>query len=355
MFNFSFRSYNTNFVLYCRFTFTNISSIKGFRRTIFITLTYTAPKMCYDIIIIGAGPGGLTAGIYARSKMMKTLILEAGRVGGQLTSLYPEKGIHNYPGFETVQARKLSDRLYAQAESMGCEIRDNEPVLEINDGNEELILVTPDKTYHAKSVIIAIGMGRFHPKKMGCKGEDELADKGITYILPVKEELVGKDVVMFGGGNSAIEMALIADSVTNTTIVHRKPEFRADEANVNDLKESNITPVMNANVVSFNGDDHLKSITIEQEGKTFDISADLAVISIGINADLTVLNKWQIELTSEGLIKVDFDMCTNRHGIFACGDVVDYPGKYKQIITACGEAATATVGAYKFVKKPYWA
>jgi len=311
--------------------------------------------MCYDIIIIGAGPGGLTAGIYARSKMMKTLILEAGRVGGQLTSLYPEKGIHNYPGFETVQARKLSDRLYAQAESMGCEIRDNEPVLEINDGNEELVLVTPNNTYHAKSVIIAIGMGRFHPKKMGCKGEDELADKGITYILPVKEELVGKDVVMFGGGNSAIEMALIADSVTNTSIVHRKSEFRADEANVNDLKESNITPIMNANVVSFNGEDRLKSITIEQEGKTFDVSADLAVISIGINADLTVLNKWQIELTPEGLIKVDFDMHTNRHGIFACGDVVDYPGKYKQIITACGEAATATVGAYKFVKKPYWA
>ena len=311
--------------------------------------------MCYDIIIIGAGPGGLTAGIYARSKMMKTLILEAGRVGGQLTSLYPEKGIHNYPGFETVQARKLSDRLYAQAESMGCEIHDNEPVLEINDGNEELLLITPNNTYHAKSVIIAIGMGRFHPKKMGCKGEDELADKGITYILPVKEELVGKEVVMFGGGNSAIEMALIADSVTNTSIVHRKPEFRADEANVSDLKESNIKPIMNANVVSFNGEDRLKSITIEQEGKTFDVSADLAVISIGINADLTVLNKWQIELTAEGLIKVDFDMHTNRHGIFACGDVVDYPGKYKQIITACGEAATATVGAYKFVKKPYWA
>lgn len=311
--------------------------------------------MCYDIIIIGAGPGGLTAGIYARSKLMNTLVIDAGRVGGQLTSLYPEKGIRNYPGFETVQARKLSDRLYAQAESMGCDIHENEKVTEINNGKEELLVVTKKDTYHTKSVIVAIGMGSFHPKRMDCPGEKELADKGISYILPVKEELVGQKVVMFGGGNSAIEMALIADSVTDTTIVHRRPEFRADESNVDDLKNSNVKTVMSASVVSFNGTDALKSITLDQGGNVFDISADLAVINIGINSDLTDLKNWGIDLTSEGLVKVTFDMMTNRHGIFACGDVVDYPGKYKQIITACGEAATAAVSAYKFVKKPYWA
>ncbi|MCL1811508.1 MAG: NAD(P)/FAD-dependent oxidoreductase [Methanomassiliicoccaceae archaeon] len=311
--------------------------------------------MRYDVIIIGAGPGGLTAGIYARSKMMNTLILEAGCVGGQLTSLYPEKGIHNYPGFETVQARKLSDRLYAQAESLGCDIRENEKVIAIDDGNEELVVTTSKGTYHTMSVIVAIGMGSFHPKTMDCPGEKELKDKGVTYILPVKEELVGQKVVMFGGGNSAIEMALIADSVTDTTIVHRRTEFRADEANVKDLNNSNIKKVMSANVVSFNGDDSLRSITLDQEGKVFDVFADLAVINIGINSDLTDLKNWGIDLTPEGLVKVDFDMTTNRHGIFACGDVVDYPGKYKQIITACGEAATAVISSYKFVKKPYWA
>ena len=311
--------------------------------------------MCYDVIIIGAGPGGLTAGIYARSKMMNTLILEAGRVGGQMTALYPEKGIHNYPGYESVQARKLSDKLYAQAESMGCEVRENEKVNEINDGNEELIVVSTKNTYHAKSVVIAIGMGNFHPKKMGCPGEDELENKGVTYIMPVKEELVGKNVVMFGGGNSAIEMALIADSVTDTTIVHRKDEFRADESNVESLKKSNIKTIMNATVISFNGTDHIKSITVNQAGNKFDIDADLAVINIGIDANLDDIKKWNLELTPDGLVKVDNSMSTNRHGIFACGDVVDYPGKYKQIITACGEAATAVIMAYKFVKKPYWA
>ena len=311
--------------------------------------------MSYDVIIIGAGPGGLTAGIYARSKMMDTLILEAGRVGGQLTSLYPEKGIRNYPGFETVQARKLSDRLYAQAESLGCDIREMEKVKEINNGKEELIVVTTKSTYHTKSIIIAIGMGSFHPKKMGCPGEKELTDKGISYVMPVKEELVGKKVVMFGGGNSAIEMALIADSVTETTIVHRRAEFRADESNVDDLNHSNIKIVMNANVKSFNGTDSLTGVTLDQAGEVFDIDAELAVINIGIDSDLTDLKNWGIDLTPDGLVKVTFDMLTNRNGIFACGDVVDYPGKYKQIITACGEAATAAVSAYKFVKKPYWA
>ena len=157
--------------------------------------------MCYDVVIVGAGCAGLTAGIYARSKMMKTLIIDSARVGGQLVSLYPEKGIHNYPGFETIQARKLSDKLYAQAESVECEIKENERVDTIVNGDGELIVNTDKGSYHAKSVIVAIGMGSFKPKKMGCPGEDEFFGKGVTYILPPKEEIVGKKVTMFGGGN----------------------------------------------------------------------------------------------------------------------------------------------------------
>ena len=311
--------------------------------------------MVYDVIIIGAGPGGLTAGIYARSKMMNTLILDSGRVGGQLVALYPEKGIHNYPGFETVQARKLSDKLYAQAESMDCDIRENEPVEDIINGDEKLIVKTSKAEYETLSVVIAIGMGRFTPKRIGADGEEALENKGVSYILPVKEELVGKKVVVFGGGNSAIEMALISDTVTDTTIVHRRDTFRADEINVKNLGESNIRVMTNASPRSFNGDDHLESITLNQDGNEITIPADLAVINIGISADLGILSKWGLELTESGYVKVKEDMSTNRPGIFACGDVIDYPGKYKQIITACGEAATATVSAYKFAKKPYWA
>ncbi len=311
--------------------------------------------MTYDVIIIGAGPGGLTAGIYARSKMMNTLIIESGRVGGQLVSLYPEKGVHNYPGFESVQARKLSDRLYAQAENLECEIHEYEKVLEINDGDEDIVVVTDKGRYHTLSVIISIGMGEFNPKTMDVPGEERFFGKGVEYLLPVKEKLVGQKVTMFGGGNSAIEMALISDSVTDTTIVHRKPEFRADEMNVISLNKSNILKIMDAKTLSFNGNDILESVTIQQGDRTFDIPTDLAIINIGIKVDLGILSKWGLDLTADGLVKVGMDMSTNRIGIFACGDVVDYPGKYKQIITACGEAANAVQMAYKFSKKPYWA
>lgn len=311
--------------------------------------------MCYDVVIIGAGCAGLTAGIYARSKMMKTLILDSGRVGGQLVSLYPEKGIHNYPGFETIQARKLSDKLYAQAESAECEIHEHEKVDQILNGEDELVITTDKGEYHAKSVIIAIGMGSFKPKKMGCPGEEELFGKGVTYILPVKEELVGKKVTMFGGGNSAIDMALIADSVTDTTLVHRRPEFRADEMTVNQLRASQVKTIMSANLVSINGKDHVESVTLSVDGQETVVPTDLAVINIGISADLEDLARWGIELADDGLVKVDFDMTTNRPGVFACGDVVSYPGKVKQITTAMGEATTAVLMAYKFVKKPYWA
>ena len=311
--------------------------------------------MCYDVVIIGAGPAGLTAGIYARSKMMSTLILDSGRVGGQLVSLYPEKGIHNYPGFETIQARKLSDKLYAQAESMECVIKENEKVEDIENGDQELIVTTAKGQYHAKSVVVAIGMGSFKPKKMGCPGEDELFGKGVTYLLPAKEELVGKRVTMFGGGNSAIDMALVADSVTDTTIVHRRADFRADEGTVKELENSGVRTIMSASLVSINGTDKVESVTLSQDGKEIVVPTDLAVINIGISADLEDLKRWNLELTDDGLVKVGFDMSTSRPGIFACGDAVSYPGKFKQITTACGEATTAILMAHKFVKKPYWA
>lgn len=311
--------------------------------------------MTYDLIVVGGGPGGLTAGIYARSKMMKTLVIDANKVGGQLVSLYPEKGVHNYPGFESIQARKLSDKLYAQAESMDCEIHEREMVLEINDGDGKLIVKTDKAEYESLSVIVAIGMGMFKPKKMGAQNEELFYKKGLDYVLPSKEDLVGKKVVMFGGGNSAIDMAMVSSTVADTTLVHRRDTFRADEMTLTGLERSRVKKIMSTNLVSVNGKDVVESVTLSQGDKTFEERADLVIINIGISSDLECLKKWGLELTESGLVKVNYDMSTNRHGIYACGDVIDYEGKYKQIITACGEAATAVLSAYKFAKKPYWA
>ena len=133
---------------------------------------------------------------------------------------------------------------------------------------------------------------------------------------------------MFGGGNSAIDMALVSATVTDTTLVHRKDVFRADETTVKSLSKSRVKCEMSATLVSVNGKDCVESVTLKRGEETFDIPADLVVINIGISANLGDLDTWGIELTKNGLVKVDFDMKTNRPGIFACGDVVDYEGKY---------------------------
>ena len=311
--------------------------------------------MIEDVIIIGAGPAGLTAGIYARSRKMSTLVLDAADAGGQLISLYPDKGIHNYPGFAEVQARKLSERLVAHAESMGCRILESFRVLRIEQGDGFFIVKGEDGEHMARSVIVAIGIGLFKPRKLGVPGEEEFHGRGMDYVLPEKDRLVDKKVVMIGGGNSALEMAIIADSVTDTTLIHRRDCFRADESVVESLDRSGVKRLLETKPVSINGEDKVESVTVDCNGELIEIPADVVIINIGTTPDLEDLKEWGLELDSEGLLKVEGDMRTSRPGIFACGDVVIYPGKYRQIVTACGEAATAANSAYKFVKKPYWA
>ncbi|MCQ2086250.1 MAG: NAD(P)/FAD-dependent oxidoreductase [archaeon] len=310
--------------------------------------------MVYDVVIVGAGPAGLTAGMYSGTNMMSTLIIDAGFVGGQLTSLYPEKSVRNFPCFEGVRAKDLSDRLRQQAESMNCEIHENEVVEEIRDDREEFSVKTNVREYSTRSVIIATGTGIFNPKKMGCEGEISLNGKGLSYVMPSMEELVGKKVVIFGGGNSAIEMAMMANSITDTTIVHRRDEFRADERNVTDLMNSSVKIITSARLISINGTNCVESVTLDLGEKIVELSANLVVISIGTSSNDMNLKRWGLEFTENGLIRVKPDMSTSRRGIFACGDAVDYPGKCKKIIIGCGEACTAALSAHRFVRKPYW-
>lgn len=311
--------------------------------------------MIRDIIIIGAGPAGLTAGIYTRSRKMSTLILDAASAGGQLTSLYPDKGIHNYPGFAEIQAKKLSERLMAHAESMGCEVVESFRAMRIEQGEGCFIVKGEKEEYVSRSVIVAIGMGLFKPRKLGVPGEDCFLGRGVDYVLPDKDKLVDKRVVMIGGGNSALEMAIIADSVADTTLIHRRDCFRADECVVEALDRSNVRRLLETKTISINGEDGVESVTVDCGGELVELPADFVIINIGTTPDLEDLREWGLELDDDGLLIVDSDMKTSRPGVFGCGDVVIYPGKYRQIVTACGEAATAANSAYKFVKKPYWA
>ncbi|MEM2944463.1 MAG: NAD(P)/FAD-dependent oxidoreductase [Methanomassiliicoccales archaeon] len=312
--------------------------------------------MTYDLIIIGAGPAGLTAGIYARSRKLNTLILEAGDAGGQLVSLYPDKGIENYPGCVLTQAEKLAKRIIAHALNMGCILHEHEMVLDIENYDSKFRVITEKNVYEGKAVIIATGIGLFKPKKLNVPGEERFENKGVYYKIPQKEDLVDRRVLFVGGGNSALEMALIASEVAKTTyIVHRRSEFRADELIVERVKQSNIKAIMNAEISEIRGDDVVRSVVLKGvDGKDKgEIETEVVVISIGYIPDPKDIKRWKVELEND-LIKVDTAMRTSRQGIFACGDVITYSGKYKQIVTACGEAAIAANSAYKYIMKPYW-
>jgi thioredoxin reductase len=178
----------------------------------------------------------------------------------------------------------------------------------------------------------------------------------VAYKLPNRRQLVGKNVVLIGGGNSALEMALLACEVTEEVcVVHRRDQFRADKVYVERINASGVDTYMSSEVEEIKGDTQVRSVVLKLgSGARKEIPADLVVINVGSAPDTSDLDRWGLAM-DDGLVKVDTEMRTSRRGVFACGDIVTYPGKYRQIVTGCGEGATAANSAYKYINKPYWA
>jgi thioredoxin reductase (NADPH) len=312
--------------------------------------------MAYDLVIVGAGPAGLTAGVYAMQRKLKTLIIEAGEAGGQLINIYPEKTIANYPSVTEIHAHELGWSMVDHAKASGCEIHEHETVHDILDRGEGMVVVSDKGEYETKTVMLAIGTGLFRPKLLGAPGEERLTGKGIFYKLPEKKDLSGKRILFVGGGNSALEMALLASDVAQVYIVHRRDCFRADGCIVDRVVAKNIKTIMSAEVKEIVGNDRVEGavLNVGEPAQEMRLDVDMVVINIGVTPELEFLEKWNVVLEGNQ-IKVDTEMRTSRKGVFACGDAVIYPGKYRQIVVACGEAANAANSVYKYVMKPYWA
>lgn len=309
----------------------------------------------YDVVIVGAGPAGLTAGIYAQTKRLCSVILEAKETGGQLTCLYPHKSIHDYPSYTDIVARELAEKMAAQAREMGCEIREGEEVTDLDVEEENITLKTPKGTYEAKAVILALGMGLFEPRKLGIPGEEGL--EGVYYNCLDTEPFEGKRVLCVGGGDTAVEMALTIYGYTaESTLIHRKDCFRADEITVERVEKSSIKVVFRTELKEIMGNEKVEAVRLinnETEEERV-VPMDVVLISIGFIPNLESVKRWGLELKGKAVV-VNPEMRTNLRGVFACGDLVTYEGKTKRITTACGEATTAVNSAYKYIRKPYWA
>jgi len=297
----------------------------------------------YDLIIIGAGPAGISAGIYAIRRGLKTVILEKASVGGQMLLT---NEIENWPGFEMISGPDLAGRMESHARKLGVEIRAEE-VIGMNLEGEVKTVTTREGEQQTKAIIIATG-GQH--RKLGIKGEDEFAGKGVSYCATCDAPFFkDKAVAVVGGGNIATEDALyLSEIASKVYLIHRKESLRAEEAIQERLKEKGVELMLNVEVEEILGEKIVNSIKLNN-GKTLEVNG--VFISIGIVPSTTMAKGAGVELDEKGYVKVNREQETGVQGVFAAGDVT---GGVMQISTAVGEGCIAALSAYRYVKKPYW-
>lgn len=297
----------------------------------------------YDIIIIGAGPGGLTAGIYAGRQGTKNLIIDRDLAGG-IGREVPE--MENYPGFDNISGLELIEKMKAQAVK-NCELHEMEEVTEIIKTDEEYrFTVKTDKdSYKSKTLILATGSSH---RQLDAKGEEEFKGKGVSYCATCDGFFfAGRDIIMVGGGNSALQEALYLKNLgANVTIVHRRDEFRAQKHLQNQIKEAGIPTILNATVEEIKGDMLVESVILKdtQTGELSEIPINGVFVSVGYIPHTELAKQLNIDLDESGHIIIDKQQKTNVDYVYAIGDVCI---GLKQWVVACGEGAVAATSAFE--------
>ncbi|OGG56071.1 MAG: ferredoxin--NADP(+) reductase [Candidatus Handelsmanbacteria bacterium RIFCSPLOWO2_12_FULL_64_10] len=299
----------------------------------------------YDITIIGGGPVGLYGAYYSGMRSARTKIIDSlPQLGGQLAALYPEKYIYDVGGFPRVLAKDLVSNLEEQALQYDPAVCLNEKVVGLVSDNGIRTLVTDKGTRHfTRTVVIAAGIGAFVPRKLDIQDIDRLEGKGIWYFVRDVEVFRNKEVLIVGGGDSALDWALLLEKVAQkVTLVHRRDRFRAHEDSVARLLASSVDVRLFHELKAVHGDDRLEGVTIfENRTKTEStFKLDALLLNLGFLANLGPIKEWGLQIEGNA-IWVNSTMQTNLPGVYAAGDIVDYPGKLKLISTGMGEIAIA--------------
>lgn len=316
----------------------------------------------HEVLVIGGGPAGLTAGMYCRMRKMSVRVLDAGRLGGQLVSLYGDKPVHDWPGHPRIIAARLAETLVDHARDLGVEMEEQVKVLDLAarpDGGFELSGVhaatRETRAYEGQAVIVAIGGGAFEPRRLRVPGEDGLDEDQLTYRMAEKPRVAGRRVVVVGGGDSGLESAQTAhEAGASVTIVQVLDRFTGMEANIEKVDGYGIPRHFNTRIkeiVRQNG--RVQGVVVQKKGEAEPVRlpCDYLVVNIGAAVNLDAVKRWGIAVEGN-LIAVDHHMRTNLAGVFACGDIVAYEGKYKLLLTASMEGAVAANAAYVHVRKP---
>ena len=297
----------------------------------------------YDIIVIGAGPAGLTSAIYATRANKKVLVLEAKTYGGQIIST---SRIDNYPGMPHVSGVEFATSLYNQTIELGAEIK-FEKAINIEDEGITKKVITSDNVYECKAIILATGADK---RKLGIEKEEELVGKGVSYCATCDGMFFkNKDVAVVGGGSAALGEAEYLSNICNKVyLIHRRNEFRGEERQVDILKEkNNIEFVLNSNVTKLNGDNFLESIDVTDNlGNILNFKVSGLFIAVGQVPETSNL-MLKINTNEKGYVTALEDTKTNIEGIFVAGDIREK--KLRQLTTAVGDGAQAAVMAINYI------
>lgn len=307
----------------------------------------------YDVTILGGGPVGLFGAFYAGMRQMKTKILDSlPELGGQLSTLYPEKYVYDMPGFPQILARDLAEQMIAQGLRFGAKVCLSEKVHGLSYEEDETIVLTTDRAAHrTKTVIIAVGAGAFTPKRLGVPGLEEFEGRGVFYFVRDRSLFANKRILIVGGGDSALDWAMNLEEVaSNITLIHRTDRFRAHEESTDWLLNRSQVRVRTWNElrrVEGNGVLQRAVVYHNKEQAEEALEVDAVLLNIGFSADIGPIKNWGLEIDGSKDIAVNPFMETNLPGVFAAGDVTSYPGKLKLIATGVGEICVAVNYAKK--------
>ncbi len=299
-----------------------------------------------DLVIVGGGPAGLTAGIYAVRSGLNSAIVEREALGGQVATT---PIVENYTGFTQVGGKTLVDIMVSHALQYTT-IFQGEEVLDIQPG-DPVVVQTSRRKFHTRAVLLATGAVHRH---LGVPGEKRLSGKGVSYCSTCDGPIfVGKKVIMVGGGNSAVTEALHLHHMgVDVTLVHRRDKLRAQDYLIQNLKDAGIPVLWNTEVQEIRGENKVQEVLLlnNQTDETSTLATDGVFMAIGYSPAVELAQKLGLQLTPDGFIKHDRHR-TGIPGIYTAGDV---EGGYKQIVTAAGQGAEASMVLFEDLLNPYW-
>ena len=310
-----------------------------------------------DVVIVGAGPTGLFCAHQLGIIGLKCEIVDnLDKIGGQCIELYPDKPIYDIPAIPECTGEELTNNLIEQIKPFNFNFHLNDRVQELKNENEKWIVKTLNgKEFLTPNIVIAGGVGSFEPRKFPTKSADQFDGKSVLYSVKDKTIFKDKSVVIFGGGDSALDWAIELSKTSKVTLIHRRDEFRGAQSSVDKVKElqkqHKIQLLTKYSIKDVKGNGNLESVEIKHDdGNNKEIKADYVLGFFGLIMQLGPILDWGLNIDKKTIPVNTENFETNKKGIFAIGDICTYPGKLKLILSGFHEGALAARGCFKYAR-----